>query len=351
MSNALIVFHVQDANGAPVGSVLVSSQGGPGPWQGLTNPCGDFRAMLSPATYEIDFTKDGFTSEHRTAGLADSGIVTVGMTMNIPPIIPDIREWRGAFVIPNALSGIRFGDNKRIWTPAYGCYDASEREIILKAFAQRGYTHFVYNCAGMPYHTDYPELLDDPARVRRDLIEIRAAGLVPVVVAVDDRNPDFVLASFRQNADLIPVCFPCWEQNGPLNNDTERQRALISAVRAAAPKADCYIHFTAGHGSIGFPERDQWRWCKDQGVVGLLSQDNGYDRNQTTGDPAGTAAGLQDTAERLGTLGLLNVAFEQTTYPTYNHTAGWDNEQRQRTYGDYLVAHAPGIAGFCDGGS
>ena len=72
-----------------------------------------------------------------------------------------LRDWRGSFVIPGALPGIPYGDGARIWTPAYGCYDATWRAKLRDAYVQRGYTHFVYNCAGLRMRDDYPELADD----------------------------------------------------------------------------------------------------------------------------------------------------------------------------------------------
>src|SRR6185295_13082808 len=86
--------------------------------------------------------------------------------------LPNLKDWKGAIVIPDALPGIPFGDGRRIWTAAYGCYDHDWRALIRNAYAQRGYTHFVYNCAGLPYAGDYPELADDPMRVERDLREL-----------------------------------------------------------------------------------------------------------------------------------------------------------------------------------
>lgn len=275
---------------------------------------------------------------------------------SIPPIVPDIRKWRGAFCIPDALPGIPYGDGKRIWTPAYGAYDDVWRPKILAAFKARGYTHFVYNTASPNgvYHNDYPATADDPARARRDLLEIRAAGLVPVCPAYDDTMLDAPLRSFVENADLIPVCFPMWEMNGPLNGDTARINAAIIATRSAAPHADCYIHFTAGHGAGGEPEGAWWQQAAAHGVVGLLSQDDGYNR-KTDGDPVGTAAGLEDTARHFRGevagwegLHLLNVAFEQITTALYHW--GWD-EDMQLNYGAELLRLAPSIAGFCDGGS
>ncbi len=278
----------------------------------------------------------------------------------IPPL-PPLLPWRGAFVLPDALPGIPYGDYRRIWTPAFTCYDPNWQQQIIAAYKQRGYTHFVYNCAGSIYHNDYPYVPDDPQRVRRDLLTLRAAGLIPAVCACDDQDGGSVVpwASFTANQDLIPICFPMWEMNGPLGNATYNGDGTFSGrivdcianTRAAAPNAKLYLHFTAGHGSIGEPEREGWRFVRDAFKgSGLLSQDAGYDRNAETGDPVGTGSGLQDTAERLGTLGLENVRFEQVTYPVYNHWTGWD-EAHQTEYGDELGVLAPLTAGFCDGGS
>lgn len=264
----------------------------------------------------------------------------------------DRRKWRGAFVIPNALPGIPWGDYRRIWTPAYGCYTDAWQAQIRAAFKARGYTHFVYNCAGLPYGTDYPELTDDPARVARDLDGLEANGILPVVcAAVDTDGNTTPCRAFIENAARIKVCFPMWEMNGPLHNDTELQKRLITHVRAAAPSADCYLHFTPGHGSISADEIGGWRWCQDQGVIGLLSQDDHWR------DPAGTGLGLEGTALRLSGqiagwegMRLLNVAFEQTTTPVYHDWWGWD-EAAQIAFTTEMLHYCGGtIAGWCDGG-
>lgn len=287
-----------------------------------------------------------------------SDLLLLGASRPLPPLLP----WTGAFVIPDALPGIPLGDGRRIWTPAFGCYTAAWQQQIIQAYQARGYTHFVYNCAGQIYHDDYGYLPDDPARVRRDLLTLRAAGLIPVVCACDDADGGSVYpwVSFVANSDLIPIAFPMWEMNGPLGvatrePDGQYTGRIIDCIRhtvIAAPDAEVYLHFTAGHGAPGYPdERASWRYVRDAfGVRGLLSQDAGYDRNALTGDPEGTAAGLADTAMRLGEERLLNVAFEQVTYPTYNHWAGWD-EAHQRAYGAELMRLAPHTAGYCDGGT
>lgn len=278
---------------------------------------------------------------------------------------PAPRVWSGAFVIPAALPGQPegYGDQARIWTPAYGTYPDAERPRILEQFVARypGGMFVINSASEFTYHSDYPPLPDDPARLARDLSEIEAVGLVPVVCATDDTKGGVLTRAFIANGARIRIAFPMWEMNGPLpmpayDPETDTfQGPMVDCIKAtisAAPYADVYIHFTAGHGSIGLPERKGWEYCKRLGVVGLLSQDDGFWRegHALDADPEGTAAGLADTAMRLGTLGLLNVAFEQTTTPVYHKYQGWD-EAHQQAYGAYLLAHAPGIAGFCDGGT
>lgn len=280
-----------------------------------------------------------------------------GSAPPFPPLLP----WKGAFLIPDALPGIPLGDRARIWTPAFGCYRGTVwQQRIIDAYKARGYTHFVYNCAGWIYHQDYGYLPDSGSGVRADLLMLLRAGLVPVVCACDDADGGSLTPwpSFTANADLIPIAFPAWECNAfwgvaQPQPDGSYTGPIIDAmrnVRAAAPKAKLYYHFTAGHGAPGYPERPSWRYVRDAfGCAGLLSQDNGYDRNPTTADPQGTAAGLADTAMRLGEEGLENVAFEQITWPTYNKWLGYD-EAFQRAYGAELMRLAPNTAGYCDGG-
>lgn len=359
MSEHLYLIQTEDLSGNILPGVTMHAESPNGPWDGITNKCGQFAPTLAEGSYQVDFFLNGRNIGHRDWVLADPPreVIRVGLDQGIPPITVDIRKWRGAFCIPGALPGqpAGFGDGERIWTPAYGAYDDVWRPRILAAFKARGYTHFVYNTASPNgvYHNDYPKTADDPARARRDLIEIRAAGLVPVCPAYDDTMLDAPLESFRQNADLIPVCFPMWEMNGPFEGDTARINACVLATRAAAPAADCYIHFTAGHGAGGEPEGAWWQWAASVGVVGLLSQDDGYER-KPDGDVEGTAAGLVDTQRHFRGevagwegLNLLNVAFEQITTPLYH--SGW-TEAQQLAYGAELMTLAKGIAGFCDGG-
>lgn len=294
-------------------------------------------------------------------------LLSVALVPFRKPFPKNLRDWRGAFLIPDYAFPAPFGmeGTRMLWTPAYGSYsDAGIRRQYRQLFKLHKYTHFPYNCAGLAYHDDYGYMPDDPQRVRRDLSELLNDGIIPVVDACDDQDGGSVVPwhSFGANKDLIPIAFPMWEMNGPLGvpmrqpdgSYAGRGMDVIRNTHAAAPKAELYLHFTAGHGAPGYPEeRASWRYVRDQfGVLGLLSQDSGYDR-ALDGDPIGTAAGLTDTASRLAEEGLLNVGFEQCTWPCYNRFtepkyASWDGP-KQRAYGSKLRSLARGIAGLCDG--
>ncbi len=360
---ALIIFHLQDASGKPIGGVLGSSVGGPGPWQALSNPCGDMITNLQPAHYEITFSKVGYVTRTLPADLGDCGIVTVGLESGAPVWPTGLHDWSGAFCIPDAMPGQPegFGDQARIWTPAYGAYPDTWRADMLQLYVQRGYTHFVYNIASPDgvYHNDYPALADDPARARRDLTEILEAGLIPVVACCNDANGGSVTPYISVQAcqDLIPIAFPMWEMNGPLGVDqmvdgvsVGRVGDCIRNTRAALrPDTLLYVHFTAGHGAGAEPEGEWWQWfAGEEDGQGLLSQDDHWD------DPTVTASGLADTAKHLHGqvpgwegLDLDNVAFELQTTALYHYGR---TEQQGLDFMAEVLPEAGAIAGFCDSG-
>jgi hypothetical protein len=339
------------------GGALRTNERALGPWEVFT-PIGSWESGFGLRTADLQHflcaeigSADPVLNATRTAQAAWETFQPFLINPDV-----DIRNWAGATCIPHALPGIPFGDGRRIWTPAYGCYDSHWRGQIRAAYRQRSYTHFVYNCAGLPYANDYPELADDPGRVARDLDELDRDGLVPVVVATDDRRNGELAQSFVANGARVRVCFPMWEMNGVLVNDLAAMQRCILATRAAAPQADCYIHFTPGHSSISEDEPGGWRWCQDQGTVGLLAQ--GANRFPPE-DPASGGRGLESTAIRLaGRVDLgappswaglhqLTVKFEYGVFDVYHGGVG---EAEQRAYTETFLAFAPTVAGFCDGG-
>jgi len=278
------------------------------------------------------------------------------------PPLPPLDYWRGCFCLPNALPGIPYGDGKRIWTPAYGCYDDGWRASIRAEYVKRGYTHFPYNVAGLPYGSDYPELADDPARVARDLTELEGAGIIPVVFATDDRNPTVLPQAFIECAQLMKIVVPVWEMNGPLGNPDkaiEEQNCKDAILRtiSAAPLAKCYLHFTPGHGSISYEsEMGGWEWCQANGTTGLLAQG---DNHFAVEDPQTGGEGLESTAVRLAGLtdqgapaawagmNQLTVKFEYGIWDMYHGTV---SETELCTYTMEFLGYAPHVSGYCDGG-
>jgi hypothetical protein len=211
----------------------------------------------------------------------------------------------------------------------------------------------VYNCAGLPYANDYPELADDPARVARDLDELDRDGLVPVVVATDDRRGGPLARSFVANGARVRVCFPMWEMNGILRNDLAAMQACILATRAAAPQADCYVHFTPGHGSISEEtgrlalvsgsRHGGTAGAKLEQVPAGRSGSGGrgqFDRD-STGRPrrsrrSGPVAGLHQ----------LTVKFEYGVFDVYHGRVANSSSAYTATF----LGFTSHVAGFCDGG-
>lgn len=311
------------------------------------------------------------------------------------PDAAKIRAFNGAFCIPDALPGIPYGDGRRIWTPAYGCYDDAWRAKIRAAFAQRGYTHFVYNWCGLPYGTDYPELARDSQRARRDLTELLDAGFVPVVALTDDRTGvdlEYALDFIAQCGDLLKHCasFPRWEMNESLGVDVwdgekwvgEVTRFVSDLSAALAVHAGAlvapYVHFTPNHGSGGDREPEWWQnvttrpaaWYSpktgERGNTsigccrGNLKQDNRWD------DANGTSEGLQTDAMRLnpalGQQARLGwppvdadvVCFEIQTTALY-HLGRSEQAGIDFTSAVFAASHEgypslTGVAGFCDSG-
>jgi hypothetical protein len=292
----------------------------------------------------------------------DALLLLTGQKAAPKPPPPSLRDWKGSFVIPHALPGIPYGDGARIWTPAYGCYDDTWRRTMRQAYVDRGYTHFVLNVCGLPYGSDYPELADDSDRVERDLNELLNAGLVPVVFVTDDRQPTVIPDCVIDCADLMPIVVPVWEMNGPLGNsdkavEEQNCKDAIARTREACPDADCYLHFTPGHGSISYAsEMGGWQWCQAHGTVGLLAQG---DNKFYAEDPKTGGEGLESTAVRLAGrtdcgapaawagMSQLTVKFEYGIYDMYH---GNVTEQVTRDYTRDFLAWAPHVSGYCDGG-
>ena len=271
------------------------------------------------------------------------------------PTREEIRAFKGSFCIPDAFNYIPYGDNRRIWTPDSLIYDDFWLNKIIEVYKSYRYTHYVMNLGGHSYHNDYFTIPSNPLVARNFIIKLLKNHIIPVCCATDDAYPDQVLKSYEYNADLIDCSFVMWEMNQACEGDSDRMFEITKKVRDANPKALTYLHFTAGHGSMGIPEGEWWKKCAAIGIVGQLEQEAGFYDDNDTGDPVKVAQGIENTAQHLHGqvpgwegLDLDCIAFENTTTPVYHKWKGWDGI-KQRAYGDYIINHCPSIAGWCDG--
>lgn len=280
---------------------------------------------------------------------------TPGPAPNPLPFTP----FKGAFCIPDALPGIPYGDGKRIWTPAFGCYDATWQDRMIDQTLARRYPWLEYQVSGKPYRDDYPELDTDPARVRRDLLRLRQRG-IRNIIAFDDRREDLSylepIAAVTQ--DLVDCTMGIYEVNGVFAepNGTfsaktyARVEAVLKRTKELWPNAINAFHSTTqDNGGLGFGEKDFWDRMAPYVDVYFLQQ-SAWEHT-----PADTANRAQDFTSRLQ--GGLNgwhvlkygvVLFEETTSKTYR---GSPESYGVNMTNDLLNRISPRPTGFMDGGS
>src|SRR4029077_5258746 len=77
----LVLFHVEDPTGHPIANAAAASTGGPGPWQSMTNPCGDVvnpkdglaGVMLRAGDYTVTFSAAGYVDRTLPVHIATEG--------------------------------------------------------------------------------------------------------------------------------------------------------------------------------------------------------------------------------------------------------------------------------------
>ena len=152
----LIVFHVQDTEGEPLGGVVANSTGGPGPWTAApSNACGDIFTHLTPAPdYSITFTKAGYKPVTMPANLKDCGIITQALERGSsgsggggePGVLPPVPTRAQVCSVQHALAGLTYHTTAFGDVPAwfYGALDADDRAGAREAHRQAGCTHIPF---------------------------------------------------------------------------------------------------------------------------------------------------------------------------------------------------------------
>jgi hypothetical protein len=151
----LVLFHVEDPAGHPIASAAAASTGGPGPWQSMTNPCGD---VVNPATglagvllragdYTIVFSAAGYADRTLPVHIATEGPpIRVGLeraagggTGPLPPIPTRALVCS----VQHSLAGLTYPTRQYGPVPAwfYGKLEADDRAAARAAHRAAGDTH------------------------------------------------------------------------------------------------------------------------------------------------------------------------------------------------------------------
>jgi hypothetical protein len=282
--------------------------------------------------------------------------IPVTLSFKQPPSppwgIPSDAPFRGAFCIPNALPGIPFGDGKRIWTPAFGCYTGTPwQDAMIGQTKSRHYTWFEYQVSGWPYRQDYPELAVDPQRTYTDLMKLKQAGLA-TIIAFDDTRLDlsYLHPVAAATQGLVDCVMGIYELNGVVSDNEDDVARILEQQHQLWPKALNAFHSTTqDNGGKGFGERPFWQRVAPFVDVYFLQQSA---FNHTLPDTANRASDFSPRLQgpHAGWVQLRRgmVLFEETTSATYR--------TKPEAYGvqttDQLMGMiTPRPAGYMDGGS
>jgi hypothetical protein len=152
----LVLFHVQDAHGAPLAGASATAISDNGDWASSTNACGDVidpgegiaGVMLSPGDYKITFSKAGYADEQRDVTIVAEGPpIRVGLERahssggggELPPI-PTRAQ---VCAIQHSLAGLTYDTQAYGAIPAwfYGALDNDDRARARAAHRAAGDTH------------------------------------------------------------------------------------------------------------------------------------------------------------------------------------------------------------------
>ncbi len=253
----MFVIRVQDSTGAPISGALLSSIGGPGPWQGMTDACGYFMPNLTvPGSYHVTVSKDGYTDAVRDFNLANpqDAPILVGLDRATPPFKAAPRRWRGN------MCGIRLSgapavsggasDPSLILSWFYDRYDATWRGHIRSTWRARGLTHILLSWPDAKAAGATPEAF---AGICSELIH---DGFFPCVFLAskdyDPADPVQILASLEKPLELLvglaPMFCVGWELNLWLS--PSQVQSLIDGLAPQwhkQPGTLGYVHFSSGY--------------------------------------------------------------------------------------------------------
>lgn len=355
---SLIVFRVIDnITQAPLGNVLLSSTGGPGPWQALTNGCGDCFTDLTPGVYSITFTHSGYIDRVLPANLANPGVITVGLDRSAPTFKQAPRFWRGNICgtrvpgLPHVDGGA--GDSNLFLSWFYDRYAPEHRALIRADHKAKGLTHFLLSWP------DSRAAGRSPEQFQTTCIELIQDGFFPCVMLTskvyDPTDTPGILANIEQVLPLlvgiVPMFCVGWELSLWLSPTTVQELINALAPKITPSGAYLYVHFQQGYGSFQQPGKffaDFWNLNVGK-LHGLLHQKI---LTQTPSEYRGESGGLVDILERFaGGFGVNPdsgfghpfdlVAFEITAQTQFD---GSTSEAQGNTLGQWAIT-TPAVNG------
>jgi hypothetical protein len=157
----LIILHVQDVFGKPIGGVRAAATGDPGPWESVTNNCGDVidpvtgaaGVSLTPAHYEITFSKAGYETLTMPADILDSGIIVQALETNSsngggghPGTLPPPPGRTAVCSVQHSLAGLTYHTKQFGDVPAwfYGKLNTEDRAEARACHRAAGDTHIPF---------------------------------------------------------------------------------------------------------------------------------------------------------------------------------------------------------------
>jgi hypothetical protein len=249
--NALVIFHIQDQNGHPVGNALLSATSPTqGPWQGLTNPCGEFAASLSPAHYDIAITAAGCAPNTLPADIQDSGIITHGIQRTFSPA-PRMYSGNMCGSRVSGLPAVPDGssDPSLVLSWFIDRYSQSDRHLIYQVWKVQGQTDVLISWP------DSRGFGQSPQQFQATCLELIANGFYPCVfLSSKDYDPANDAVGTLQNIQpvlpfivgLVPRVCIGWELS--LWNSPTDVQTMIDALAPQFNAYGCkvYVHFAQG---------------------------------------------------------------------------------------------------------
>jgi hypothetical protein len=156
----LVLFHVEDAHGAPLAGASATAISDNGDWASSTNPCGDVidpgtgiaGVMLSPGDYKITFSKAGYTDRPLDVTIVAEGPpIRVGLERahgggGGSGTLPPIPTRAQVCAVQHSLAGLTYHTKEFGDVPAwfYGALNAEDRAEAREQHRKAGDTHIPF---------------------------------------------------------------------------------------------------------------------------------------------------------------------------------------------------------------